>query len=267
MNTEFMKRTRAHASDPSPAVAQSNGIATFFKRTLRGVLTVVMMLSSISILHAEDFDELALLGGWELTSVEGSDPFFFENLRGSDGDVTLASCKYMYLGEYTWYEETNGNSIILPGMSKPMSKWGGYVYSCQGLLYKPLEQWYNHDDPHTEDYYIYLKYDGYLLQNFFIAGGNKLNLVISLDLDEEYVKKFIIESLNDKEMRLKNYDGTLKVTYKRVAAGNGVKNVNANSDADETHTYYKLNGTAITHPTEGIYIDKTATSAKKIIVK
>ena len=218
------------------------------------------MLIGISVAHAEEFDELDLLGGWELVSYEGTYPLFTKPGVYGYTDFGLSDCKFLYLGEISSLDEIqeNEDKITLPGFNHPVEV-DQFAPAYNGLLYKDQKDLENSE-------YLDLNDDCFSLDNFFISGGNKLNLVSSEEFPGPALK-FIIEALNDKEMLLKSYDGKFKVTYKRIAGVSDVKTVNAESNTDDAKTYYNIDGTKTNNPLHGIYIEKTSSAVKKIVVK
>ncbi|MDE6811671.1 MAG: hypothetical protein K2J15_04905 [Muribaculaceae bacterium] len=220
------------------------------------------MLLCFSVVKAEQFDELDLLGGWELVSYEGTYPFFTEPYNHLD--FVAAECKFLYLGDIYWNVD-GGNKITLPGLDQPLfdKDFNGGIGSANGMFYKDRKNWIDSDQMNPDD-------DCILLDNFFIAGGNKLNLVPSQHSNSDFyipALKFIIETLNDTEILLKSYDGKFKVTYKRITGVSDVKSINDESNAVDSKTYYNLDGTKTNNPLNGIYIEKTPSAVKKIVVK
>lgn len=84
-------------------------------------------------------------------------------------------------------------------MSETITEDNSNLCSCNGLFYQSPSRW-------GYDGYIDIQDNAFPLNNFFISGGNRLNFVGS---KLEAALKFIIETLNDKEMHLKAMTGNI----------------------------------------------------------
>ncbi|MDE6295160.1 MAG: hypothetical protein K2M03_03765 [Muribaculaceae bacterium] len=218
---------------------------------MKKLFLIVALMASFAVARAEQYDELDLLGGWELVSCEGDYPLF--TYRDNFLDVGLSQCKYLYLGMiYCEGGDCTEQPHILPGLTKPLPH-ESYI-TGNGLFYISEDKW------ESEEYNWHS--DGIAIDNFFISSGKILNFYT----EELPALKFIITSLNDKELKLKSYDGKCTVVYKRISGANGVHGIAAdNNDANET--YYNLNGIRRNAPEKGINIVRKGKTAKKIAVK
>ncbi|MDE5552337.1 MAG: hypothetical protein K2I91_03960 [Muribaculaceae bacterium] len=225
---------------------------------MKKLFLIVALMASFAVARAEQYDELDLLGGWELVSCEGDYPFFTKPVYPfTDNDESLSDFKYLYFGVIYCHEDIPHDNHILPGISNPIEH--DLDLLGNGLIYKSEDRWEDSDGGYNDSS------DGAAVKNFFICGGNKLNLEVD-NMDWSICLKFIITNLNDKELKLKSYDGKCTVVYKRISGANGVNGIAAdNNDAPET--YFNLNGIRRNAPEKGINIVRKGKTAKKIAVK
>lgn len=233
---------------------------------MKNLLLIVALVASFAVARAEQYDELDLLGGWELISCEGDYPLFTQPDRF---DWSLSDCKYMYLGVlFCPYVETDHDDHILPGITNTMIGHD-FSTSSNGLIYKAENKWYANENNNSGKYEgeFHLDSDGVRITNFFICGENKLNIVIQDVYDCCISLKFIITTLNDKELSVKSYDGKCTVSYKRISGEITGMNGIAADNNDAVETYYDLNGIRRNIPEKGINIIRKGRTAKKVAVK
>lgn len=212
------------------------------------------LLATVMSVRAEQFDEVKLMGSWELTSVEGDFPYFTDTFTWEGdydeegGNFAFADCKYLYLGTIDGQSVSN-----LLGIEDAIDSDFEWV---NGLIYKPLKDW------DVKDYFDSDFIDGGMIYDFSITNGNKLHLMFYSGIPSLH---FVIESMTDTELHLKSYDGKGKVVYKRVSTDLAIANVNAKTDAPQG--YYNLKGVKSTKPSHGVNIIRHKDFAKKIVVK
>lgn len=235
---------------------------------MKNLLLIVALVASFAVARAEQYDELDLLGGWELISCEGDYPLF---TQPAILDVSLSDCKYMYLGVLFCpglFEEAPHDDHILPGITNTMI---GHDFgeSSNGLIYKSENKWVENENNNSGKYEGEYDYgsDGVGISNFFICGENKLNIVIQVPDRTCVSLKFFITTLNDKELSVKSYDGKCTVSYKRISGEITGMNGIAADNNDAVETYYDLNGIRRNIPEKGINIIRKGRTAKKVAVK
>lgn len=220
---------------------------------MKKLLLIVAMVASFAIARAEQFDELNLLGGWELQSCVGDYPYFTNYYRDYE-ECSPNDCKYLYLGPI-YIDPDDTDKILTPLPFFPNNIADLDNFACNGLFYKEPSKW---DDPSFD-----IDYDGVAVWDFFISNGNKLHLIGI----EEFCPslQFVILSLTDKEMKLRSYDGKCTIVYKKIANGTGISKIN--EDDESSSVFYNLNGVRHQTPQSGINIERKGNKSRKIAVK
>lgn len=204
---------------------------------------------------AQEFNELDLLGSWELVSCEGTYPGFTTNPYADLSDeyddfdyVPASKCTYLYLGVVD-------NSVSLPGTTGSFNPEtvisGGMFYPENTNLTAPAE-WENDDYENIQEISV-------PISDFSITNQNKLHITTGWLVDF----RFVIETLTADEMKLKSYDGKCTVAYKRVKDPSKVKGVNVSEDSNEE--YYNINGHRIAAPRKGVNIIRRGGKSSKHI--
>ena len=161
-------------------------------------ILIVLLTTIFSLnLHAQDYDEVNLLGLWELESSEGV--YFGFSVDGESSTPP----SHMYFGRVTDISQLPSD----PDDDDIDDLWGGYLF----------------DDT---DRFVYPVTD------FLISNSNKLHI----DIDGEISFRFVIEELSDQKLRLKSYDGGFTATYKRVSSTTKVKEI-ATTDSTQEEYY------------------------------
>lgn len=207
----------------------------------------------IQYAKAQEFNELDLLGSWELVSCEGTYPGFTTNPYadepGDDYDFfPVSKCTYLYLGVVD-------NSVSLPGTTGSFNPAtvisGGMFYPENTNLTATEENYY--------DDYENISEISLPISDFSITNQNKLHITTGWLIDF----RFVIETLTGDEMKLKSYDGKCTVAYKRVKDPSKVKGVNVSEDSNEE--YYNINGHRIAAPRKGVNIIRRGGKSSKHI--
>lgn len=224
---------------------------------MKKALLFLLLAFIMQYAKAQEFNELDLLGSWELVSCEGTYPGFTTNPYadynvGDDyGDydyVPASKCTYLYLGVVD-------NSVSLPGTTGSFNPAtvisGGMFYTENTNLTATEENYY--------DDYENISEISLPISDFSITNQNKLHIIPGGWLDF----RFVIESLTADEMKLKSYDGKCTVAYKRVKDPSKVKGVNISEDSNEE--YYNINGHRIAAPRKGVNIIRRGGKSSKHI--
>ncbi len=184
--------------------------------------------------YAAQFDETNLQGLWELTSCQGEYPLFTEDLW--DEGYALSDFKYLYIGSITY-------GMRLPGMPGPID-----ADACGGWMYNP-----NDETALSLD-------NAFSFTDFIISNENKLHM-----LSPWGPFRFILETLNDKEMRFSSFDGKFHVVYKRVS-DTSVNKIEISS-SPESESHYGIDGMPVSPKEKGVHIVRKGNTASKKIIK
>ena len=185
------------------------------------------------------FNELDLIGNWELASCEGSYPGFTSSIFNDYFYITPSDCKYLHIGTVT--SETS-----LPGTTGSLQKEtvfsGGLLYPENIDLTTPAGDEYEDDYEHIQDYAI-------ALSDFSITNENKLHISPFYGIG---TFRFIIETLDKGQMILKSYDGKCTITYLR--ASDSKVNAITSDSAGSNQEYYNLQGIRLKEKGKGLNI-------------
>ena len=202
-------------------------------------LFILLVVGAICA-QAEQYDEVKLLGLWEITEKEGNwkplDVFqesVLEELHyisfGDTYDPSIDDITYVGGGAY-WSE-----------MPKDFTSCGIY--------------------PSSDSY----DFGGVVFDDFFISNDNKLHIIQDLSDYNVSSFRFVIDSFTGSELKLHTYDNKMKLTLKRVATPNAVKELQGQTDIP--NAIYDLNGKKAQNPEKGIYVVRTGSETTKRVIR
>lgn len=208
-----------------------------------------LALWGMQIKAVEQFDELDLLGGWELVSYSGTYEMFTKPLAGR---IPASECKYLYFGN-VYAEEDEEVIVSFPGMDAPGYCLGasinGLVYNKESITYDETETGYDEDE-----------YEGYLeMSDFFISNVNKLHLQFFGGYGGSM--QLMIETLTNTELCLKSYDGKFVVKYKRISGPLGLSEISSSSSTEDI---YNIKGIKTHTPSRGVNIIRKGGKVSKV---
>lgn len=211
-----------------------------YMKTMRKILMLMLMVVSGLCARAEQYDEVNLLGAWEVTERVGESAVISAFERNYQ-------MNYLYIGEMeqTYYDY--GTDEEITEVDWDVCGYPSDTIPPNGYWAEPAE------DSSAGG-------NGNELMDFFISNGNKLHLQF-----EHGTLRFIIESFTDSELKLMTYDKKFRMTLKRISSPNKVAEVNAASAIP--NGIYDLNGTAVKNPEKGIYVVKTDKETSKRLIR
>ncbi len=139
-----------------------------------------MMLAATLFAHAEQYDEVDLLGRWDVTSFSGE----ISTVAPGVGTKSFTS---IYFGAYM----------------HDCSLFNGYIYN---YIFVDCDNNYHSDNEEMP-----------LIEDFFISNGNKLHIIYGNDYSSSM--RFVIKSFSDDRLVLENYEGTCHIELKKAASG------------------------------------------------
>lgn len=199
---------------------------------MKRLLTIAAVIMIALGVKAQEFDELTLLGKWNVTSMTGS--------TSPDG---IKSFKAIAFGDVP-IEDDNvvDDGYVEFSYNIEYSYFGAVIYNP--VLVNP-------DDEDSEE----IEYS-----DFFISNNNKLHIS---ETSNNNSLRFVIEKLTDTEMELRTYDGKCHISLTKDPSA--INRINE-EQKDAPSVYYDLNGMKISKPSKGIYIEKKGNSSRKAIV-
>lgn len=101
--------------------------------------------------------------------------------------------------------------------------------------------------------------------DFFISNSNKLHIVGMPGSDGvNNIMRYVIESMDAGQMKLRSYDGKCTMTLKKEAGASNIGEMET-SPADGETAFYTVNGIRVQEPGKGLYIVRKGSKSYKII--
>lgn len=206
-------------------------------------LFILLVVGAICA-QAEQYDEVKLLGLWEITEKEGN----CKPLEYFQEEVLYGYGELHYISFGDTYD---------PSIDDPSAIGGGAYWSEMPKDFTSCGIY----DPSSHEY----DYVGVLFDDFFISNDNKLHIIQDMNDSEVSSFRFVIDSFTDLELKLHTYDNKMKLTLKRVATPNAVKELQGQTDI--LNAIYDLNGKKTQNPEKGIYVVKTGSETTKRVIR